>query len=708
MPSIFPDQSAGGLIVRDPDTGLPVAQPNVENPVAPPLPFGSTCDVTALPDDCGVRIPNSQMNAVVAELVNFFVAMAPGRVWDCSALDNMSEAFEEFVAELAGQIGGSLSCSVAESDGGEAEASILYCDGTTIRKWLIRGDDSLMVKIQEELCAGPTSYPNTADDYMIYCRNGEIRTTQAITFQLYTGEWLQAREYPSTNYLVRRNGRLYSPNAAIPAGTEFVIGTIGATWYEVSPSGGTLPYDQTQQYLKDTIVLNNGQYYAANDTIPANTPFVVGETGQTWRLVILNQCYINDFSADLTYGKNSVVVIGGLLYRAKQTIAPGAFNAANWDVVGGEKNIYRGPWLLASAYSKDDAVEHAGNIYAANDVIPTNTAFVIGVAGATWRELSPSLGVTYDTTKTYTIDEIVSYIGTFYAANGDIPINTPPTGGNIGSSGSTWRLVNLATNLILRQFAEDQTYVDRELFEYQGSIYRTLGGKPVGPFDATKAYIVGERDKYRSDWAIAQAYKNGDLVINLNYTAYGYGTLYRANSDIAAGAGFVVVTDGSANAWTMVNPKGAIYATYDVTKPVNSGDNVLTPWGVYQANDDIPAFTAFTVGNSGLTFKSMGRSRPSFLLSLIPNLSTSDHADGYLIFDNAAAKTYQVDPDQFNDGDVIAGVNIGAGQLSFVEGAGVTIITPDTLSLRNKVGVSFMLKCIGSETFVLSGDLQTV
>jgi hypothetical protein len=54
----------------------------------------------------------------------------------------------------------------------------------------------------------------------------------------------------------------------------------------ISPNGqknyafGT--YDTTQAYRQGDSIVYNGNIYAANDNIPANTPFAEGVTGATW------------------------------------------------------------------------------------------------------------------------------------------------------------------------------------------------------------------------------------------------------------------------------------------------------------------------------------------------------------------------------------------------------------------------------------------
>jgi hypothetical protein len=717
MPGIFPDPSKGGLIVRNPTTGLPIAQPNVFNAAVPPLPFGLTCDLTAMPEDCNVRPSNSQINAIVSEIINFFVGLSPGREWDCTALDNLQLALGDFVANLAGSGEGSLVCSSAVGDGSEGGAALLYCDGAIVKKLLITGEGSLKELVSAQLCSAEEQAPNTNDDYMLFCRNGVVNKTSAVTFQWFTGEWVQGRSY-TTNHMVRKNGRLYSPNAAIPPNTPFVIGTSLATWYEVSPSGASLPYDPANAYSVDTIVSKDGKFYAANDDIPANTPFVVGTTGATWREVKLNEAFINDWNASLYYGKNSVVVKDGVIWRANQPTAPGTWSAAQWDQIGGERNIYRGPWAIGNPYNIFDLVRRNNRLYEANAAIPANTPFVIGQTGATWREVSPSIGTEYDNDSTYVSGNIVSYNGQFFVANGAIPVNTPPTGSGLGLTGATWRPFSVS-QLILKQYVDTDAYLGNELFEYhteipgQRALFRTVAaGKQPSIFGYQYADVIGERNKFRDDWSVDGNYKSGDVVFAPPAASLFAFALVRANSDMPPGTSFVIGT--GALQWTIINSSDLSSLLYDQAKAYAAGQLVITPWGIFRANNDIPSGTSFHEANiGGVTWKSMNKRRPTLAIADASSFAVGDHLDRHLAFTAAGAKTYTINDLNFQDGDMLTGYSIN-GQLTFAFGNGNVMHSPETFSLRNVDYATFVIHCIGPgaigspKEFVLSGDLLAI
>lgn len=705
MTSIFPNTNAGGLIVRDPDTGAQIEQPDVYN-VSVPVELNIDCDMTALPEDCRARVEPQQVNAIVSELINFFVAMAPGRTWECTELDNLAEAFRDFVENFAGDISGTLTCSVPESDGTEPMASIIYCDGETLRKWTIAGEDGLLEAIQTMLCASPTVTPTSANDRFLYCdSNGAIKNSSFLSLQIYLGEWVQNRAY-TTNNLVRKYGKLWSPNEPIVAGTDFVIGDVGQTWYEIAAPGDARPYEATAAYHKDAMIVRGNHYYAANNDIPPNTAFAVGTAGATWRETYLNNRYLYDFNAAISYAKDAIVSYEGGIYRALNAMGPGAWVPAAWVRISGERNIYRGPWAVENAYVVNDAVERDGRLYAANGTIVANSPWLPGQTGPTWRELSPSAGIAYNPNDLYGQDVIVSYNGALYVSNGNIPANTPPEPANIGSAGATWR--PFAMESVLRDFDVNKTYVAGQLVAFeneipgQKSVVRFTAEKLPGPMGSNET--LGERNKYRHNHDQTAAYKLGDLVRKDN-SGYAYGAIFEANTDIAAGTAFAI-GDGP-NQWSAFNLSGLLVGVFEQSMAYQAGDFVLARSGIYEALEDMVAGTPLMVGDTGQRWRSYSTGRPTQRYDDAVLTSDPDHRNAYLFFNAVAAQTYTIQADSFMDGDTVSGASIN-GQLTLAAGPGVVIYNRDSMTLIEADGAAFYLRCIGANEFVLSGDFMPI
>lgn len=387
MTNVFPDSNNGGVAVRNPD-GTPIPVTNVPNGYVPLPAFTTNCQMMYLQDDCYSRVAPAQINAIVSELICFAEGLTPDGEWDCSSLCNLRTAFEAFIADFASQEIGDQLCGVVDGDGTEATARLIYCSEGIAKGLPIAGDNGLLSLILSAICGADIEPSTTPGTTLLYCDgDGNVKKLTLGSIQLFRGEYVQAYTY-TTNMMVRRNGKLYSPNANIPAGTPFSIGTTGATWYEVSPAGAAPPFDITQSHLKNSIITVDGKYYAANEDIPSGTPFVVGTTGETWREVDLTNAFILEHDPTVDYQQFAVVTKDGSLYRATNgAIAASAFDPNQWELLGGERNIWRGTHDQALAYNLDDVVTKDNLIYAANANIPAGTAFTTGTSGPTWRRL---------------------------------------------------------------------------------------------------------------------------------------------------------------------------------------------------------------------------------------------------------------------------------------------------------------------------------
>lgn len=96
MPGIFPDPANGGVVIRD-LAGNCLNPPGVTNAYCPPLPFTTTCEMTALPDNCTARLSPAQINAVNSELVSFAACLDPDGIWNCASAANLCTAFNAWI-----------------------------------------------------------------------------------------------------------------------------------------------------------------------------------------------------------------------------------------------------------------------------------------------------------------------------------------------------------------------------------------------------------------------------------------------------------------------------------------------------------------------------------------------------------------------------------------------------------------------------------
>lgn len=88
-------------------------------------------------------------------------------------------------------------------------------------------------------------------------------------------------------------------------------------------------------------------------------------------------------------------------------------------------------------------------------------------------------------------------------------------------------------------------------------------------------------------------------------------------------------------------------------------------------------------------------------------LLATDVSPTYLRFTNAAAIDVTVPPNTFLPGQQVHVRQVGTGKVTFVAGAGVTIMTPETLKTR-KDGATVHLVTVDGLDFDLTGDLELV
>lgn len=721
MTSIFPNVNAGGVVIRNP-AGAPTNPPNVQNAYVPPADYAIGCPPTALPSDCFSKIEPAQINAIVSEMLCFARTLDPNGPWDCTSLCNLSAAFTAWVAAFTGEIVGGSICGSAQGPGTEEGAQLIYCDGAGVAKQIpIQGENSLLELLFDLFCASPSGLANNGSDGLLYCDGeGNIGKVPVNTFQLFRGEWVQANGY-NVNQMVRRNKKLYTPNATITPGTAFLLGTAGQTWYEVSATEWD-EFDPTENYLQDAVIQYNGKTYAANADIPAGTPFMIGTSGATWRLVTSSQTAILDHSVTTNYAQYAVVTVDGLLYRANVPQTPGPFVAhpdGPWLLIGGERNFFQGDWIISHnstrwttgaqwQYLLGEMVQQDGKLWRANDNIPLATAFTLGTTGATWAEVSQSAAAPFVPGDAYSKDAVIQYTdGKYYAANDDIPAGTPFV---IGTTGATWRLVSLAGGApIINAFSNAKAYAARELATLNSPINNNgdmimraqATGVPAGPYNAAQWSTIGERSKYRGRWEAGRAFLGYD-VVNLSYILSGvtFDELFVTDADLASGQ----PAPQAAFNWRPLNRnRGAWFAA----RTYFQGDVVWHMGSQWTANANIALNAAFSPGLTGPTWRNSDYMLVEFDPLVAGAVLSIFHLNKYNIFDEVAPKSITIPANAttpFVIGTVFTGVSVG-GQMTIIAGAGVTIRTPRTLLIRNGDYAAFTLIKVATNEWHLAGDL---
>ena len=282
---------------------------------------------------------------------------------------------------------------------------------------------------------------------------------------------------------------------------------------------------------------------------------------------------------DEAYDSNVYVDSNNKIYRSNGAIAANAgftigTTGATWieismDGASSGSNTWRGLWLLGNSYNSGDYVELTDKLYKSNAVIPASTSFVLGTTGLSWREVS-SADLLSGTSSwrglwlvgnQYIQGDYVERSDKLYRSNNIIAINTLFAE---GTTGATWTEVSL-TNL--------------------------LSGT----------------NSWRGSWLTSTNYNAGDFVVNT-------GKIYQSNQTIPSGTGFTIGTTGLT--WIEVSSNGGtikflgawlLAPTYSPDQYVIYNDKIYTP------NDVIPVSTAFLIGTTGATWKSVSQRKPKRL-----------------------------------------------------------------------------------------------
>ena len=93
---------------------------------------------------------------------------------------------------------------------------------------------------------------------------------------------------------------------------------------------------------------------------------------------------------------------------------------------------------VTKAYVAGDMVRYTdANVYYASGTVPANTSWTIGYAGATWQIADSAVVTAWALTNAYQQYELVVYSdGSMYSANGFVPANTA---WSVGITGATWK-----------------------------------------------------------------------------------------------------------------------------------------------------------------------------------------------------------------------------------------------------------------------------
>ena len=183
---------------------------------------------------------------------------------------------------------------------------------------------------------------------------------------------------------------------------------------------------------------------------------------------------------------------------------------------------------------------------------------------------------------------------------------------------------------------------------------------------------------------------------------------------------YIFVQDGTfaGTGWIQVvaDPATFTVGTDDIDVFQFSGSGTITAGtGINVSGNEVSINTATTVDLS--TAQSLSNKTivaPRLQLAMNAQTGTSytlvvaDASNKWVTMDNSSAITLTVPPSVFSTGDQINVQTIGTGQVTFAQGAGVTITSAGGTSTAPKIRSRYSsatVICVGSNSFTIVGDL---
>jgi hypothetical protein len=286
-----------------------------------------------------------------------------------------------------------------------------------------------------------------------YLWNGTAWTVQSVNSSLPLSNWTLSASYLAGSIVVY-NSSIYQANGAVPADTAFVVGTTGATWKLLNSTGST---KSIAKYTRSTTQTG----VAANSVVICN---------------VAEQLSGTNISVNTTTG--SITLTAGVTYRLRGTVgmishssATGAMSYQWWDVTAGAFRGQGGGILSA---------EGTGQQYA-------------------WQSGTAEWVFTPSVTTVVQLRVVgVNNASTIVPQSGASPI-------------SNWKI--------------GAPFIDIE----------QLGTTNTTAFTGV----------ITNSWTIANSYSSGTIVVKDSF-------LYQANEFIVSGTAFVVGTTGAT--WKAINP----------------------------------------------------------------------------------------------------------------------------------------------------------
>ena len=198
-------------------------------------------------------------------------------------------------------------------------------------------------------------------------------------------------------------------------------------------------WETATDYNKGDIVLYQGSLYECITSHlsnefgidAANADYSVQPENLNWKLFVLGQKYIGNWTPELSYGLGTLVKYGGQIYicvKPHHSTTVFEENLINWNVFY-DGDIYLGPWQPSTKYVVNDLVKYGASIFKCI-ITHESDAELISTENFELYLLGSQHEKTWEPLTVYNEGDIVRYGGTlYYAINPNV--DSPPSKGEV-------------------------------------------------------------------------------------------------------------------------------------------------------------------------------------------------------------------------------------------------------------------------------------
>jgi hypothetical protein len=304
---------------------------------------------------------------------------------------------------------------------------------------------------------------------------------------------------------------------------EFKLGRIRFIWKGTWTTGTT--------YVKDDVVRNGGKTYLCVVGHVADTDFYtdLDNIPTRWNQVSDGSEWRDNWTVDTFYNLNDIVKYGGYVYICKASHTSAATlelgledNQADWDVYAESLN-WTGDWLVDTRYRVNDVVKYGGQTYVCNEGHTSAATLALGLEPdqAKWDLIAESFDWKGDwvVATRYKKNDVVKYGGTSYVCNTGHTSAATDTLGLEADQGK-WDYLHKGLEYKFAWSGSSVRYKINDIVKWGADLWIcTTEHTSTGTFAESNWQQFVEGVEFDDSWNSSTIYQPGDIV---TYGGYIY------------------------------------------------------------------------------------------------------------------------------------------------------------------------------------------